>query len=237
MDIPKKLKNILFVDIETVSYAPSYAQMEDRLKPLWDRKASFINPEEESRTLYKRAGIYAEFGKIVTISAGFFFMTSSGLSFKVKSFAGDDERKVLQDFIALTKKYNQKRLLLCAHNGKEFDFPYLCRRMLVNQLDIPEVLAIAGKKPWEVNHIDTLELWKFGDRKHYTSLELLAALFNIPTSKGEFDGSMVNDIYYKEKDLQKISEYCIRDVVVTAQVYLKFQNLAIMPKENIFIIN
>jgi 3'-5' exonuclease len=237
MDIPKKLKNILFLDIETVSSAPSYAQMEDRLKPLWDIKASFLNPVEESQSLYKRAGIYAEFGKIITISAGFYFMASSGLSFKVKSFAGDDEVKVLQDFIALTKRYNQKRLLLCAHNGKEFDFPYLCRRMLVNQLDIPEVLNIGGKKPWEVNHIDTLELWKFGDRKHYTSLELLAALFNIPTSKGEFDGSMVNDIYYKEKDLQKISEYCIRDVVVTAQVYLKFQNLAIMPKENIFIIN
>jgi DNA polymerase elongation subunit (family B) len=236
MDLHKKLKNILFIDIETVSCAPSYALMDERLKPLWDRKAAFINSEEKSEDLYRRAGIYAEFGRIITIAAGFFFMESSQLSFKVKSFTGDDERKVLFDFIDLIKKYNQKKLLLCAHNGKEFDFPYLCRRMLVNQLDIPEVLNIGGKKPWEVNHIDTLELWKFGDRKNYTSLELLAALFGIPTSKEEFDGSMVNDIYYKEKNLGKISEYCTRDVIVTAQIYLKFQNLAVLPKENIFII-
>jgi predicted PolB exonuclease-like 3'-5' exonuclease len=236
MDIPKKLQNILFIDIETVSSAPTYAQMDERLKALWDKKASNLNPNEESQALYGRAGIYAEFGKIITISAGFFFMTSSGLSFKVKSFDGDEEKPVLQNFIELVKKYNQKKLMLCAHNGKEFDFPYLCRRMIVNELDIPEALNIAGKKPWEVKHIDTLELWKFGDRKHYTSLDLLAALFNIPSSKEDVDGSMVNDIYYKEKNLKKISEYCIRDVIVTSQLYLKFQNIAIIPKENIFII-
>jgi 3'-5' exonuclease len=236
MDIPKKLKNTLFIDIETVSSAPTYAEMDERLKPLWDKKASYINPAEESHSLYKRAGIYAEFGKIVTISAGFFFIESSRLSFKVKSFDGEEEKQILEDFISLAKKYNQKKLILCAHNGKEFDFPYLCRRMLVNQLDIPEALDNSGKKPWEVNHLDTLELWKFGDRKHYTSLDLLAAIFHIPSSKEEFDGSMVNEIYYKEKNLKKISEYCIRDVIVTAQLFLKFQNMAIIPKENIFII-
>jgi 3'-5' exonuclease len=158
------------------------------------------------------------------------------LRFRVKSFAGDDEALILKDFVFLLQKYNQKKLLLCAHNGKEFDFPYLCRRMLVNNIALPEALDMSGKKPWEIPHIDTLELWKFGDRKSYSSLELLATILKVPTGKEGFDGSMVSDMYYKKNGLKTITEYCVRDVIMTAQIYLRFKNLPLIAQENILIV-
>lgn len=235
MDFPAKLKQILFLDIETVSCVSSYHHMDNRLKPLWERKASYLDKETDKETLFfEKAGIYAEFGKIITISIGSFFQNqTSELCFKVKSFYGDDEKIVLKEFNDLISKFDQRRLVLCAHNGKEFDFPYICRRMLINGIEIPEVLRISGKKPWEVHHLDTLELWKFGDKKNYTSLDLLAALFNIPSSKNDFDGSMVNDCYYNKKDLKRIKTYCEKDVIVTAQLYLRFKNLPLVLEENI----
>jgi 3'-5' exonuclease len=233
----KKLKNLLFLDIETVPNIEHYADMDERLKPLWDKKASYLDSKNSPEEVYQRAGIYAEFGKIITISVGFFFEQDSKLHFKVKSFAGDDEVLILKDFISLLDKYNQKRLVLCAHNGKEFDFPYLCRRMVIHDIALPEALDISGKKPWEIPHLDTLELWKFGDRKSYSSLELLATILKVPTAKDGFDGSMVSGMYYKEKDLKTIAAYCERDVIMTAQVYLRFKNLPIIPSENILIFN
>ncbi|HXA02652.1 MAG TPA: 3'-5' exonuclease [Cytophagaceae bacterium] len=232
----KKLKNLLFLDIETVPNTEHYADMDERLKPLWDKKASYLDREHPPEQIYQRAGIYAEFGKIITISVGFFFEEGSLLHFKVKSFAGDDERLILKDFVSMLDKSNQKKLLLCAHNGKEFDFPYLCRRMIIHDIALPEVLDISGKKPWETPYIDTLELWKFGDRKSYCSLELLATILNVPTGKEGFDGSMVSGMYYKDKDLKTIVEYCVRDVIMTAQIYLRFKNLPIISGENILII-
>jgi 3'-5' exonuclease len=232
----KNLKNLLFLDIETVPNIEYYKDMDERLKPLWDKKASFLDPEHSPEEVYQRAGIYAEFGKIITISVGFFFEQGSTLHFKVKSFAGNDEALILKDFISLLTKYNQRKLRLCAHNGKEFDFPYLCRRMVIHGIDLPEALDMSGRKPWEVTHIDTLELWKFGDRKSYSSLELLATVLKVPTGKDGFDGSMVSDMYYKKKDLKTIVEYCVRDVIMTAQVYLRFKNLPIIPDDHILII-
>jgi 3'-5' exonuclease len=233
----KNIKNILFLDIETISATKSFDELDDRLKPLWERKAQFINKEQDKESLYfEKAGIYAEFGKIINISIGSFFQNPSNeLSFKVKSFHNTDEAVLLRDFANLIERFDQKRLKLCAHNGKEFDFPYLCRRMLVNSVEIPEVLRISGKKPWEINHLDTLELWKFGDKKNYTSLDLLAALFKIPSSKNGFDGSMVNDCFYNQKDLEKIVKYCEKDVILTAQLFLKFKNLPLISDSNIFI--
>jgi 3'-5' exonuclease len=237
MDLLKKVKNILFLDIETVSCVKSYDDLDERLKPLWERKAQFISKEGDKESLFfEKAGIYAEFGKIVNISIGSFFLsTDKELCFKLKSFSGSDEYQLLKEFNELITRFDQKKLMLCAHNGKEFDFPYLCRRMLINGIEIPEVLRISGKKPWEVHHIDTLELWKFGDKKNYTSLDLLAALFNIPSSKTGFDGSMVNHSFYHDKDLEKITKYCEKDVVVTAQLYLRFKNLPLVSQNNIFI--
>lgn len=234
------LKHILFLDIETVSCEPTFDKLSERMKPLWEKKASFLKSDEPSspEELYlEKAGIYAEFGKIVTIAVGYFTNHDDNLSLRVKAFASHDEKALLENFKQLLEThFDQKKLALCAHNGKEFDFPYLCRRMLVNGILPPSALDIAGKKPWEVLHLDTLELWKFGDRKNFTSLDLLAALFDIPSSKSDIDGSMVSHTYYIEKDLEKIAKYCKQDVVVTAQLFLKFNCMPLVKEENIFLV-
>jgi len=226
------LSNILFLDIETVACTSDYTQLSERLKTQWARKVSFFKKEvsqTDEEMFHLRAGIYAEFGKIIVIAVGKFYEPEPGkLGLKTRCLCGDDERKLLDDFKSLLEKSDQNNLRLCAHNGKEFDFPYLTRRMLVNSVPIPSMLNHSGKKPWEVPHLDTLEMWKFGDHKHYTSLDLLAAIFNIPTSKNDMDGSLVNQVYYQEKNLNKISAYCVGDVVALAQLYLKLKGLELI---------
>ena len=234
------LKNILFLDIETVSCVPDYANLNDRFKALWQKKAAFLRSDDEKsfeELFFERAGIYAEFGKIVTIAVGYFVNNGETTSLRVKAFANDDEKIILQDFKNLLENhFDQNKLALCAHNGKEFDFPYISRRMLVNGLPAPACLQLSGKKPWEILHLDTLELWTFGDRKNFTSLDLLAALFDIPSSKSDIDGSMVNHAYYIDKDLEKIAKYCKQDVVVTAQLFLKFQCMPLVAPEDIHLV-
>jgi len=234
-------KNLLVIDIETVSMVADYNALDDRMKTLWDKKSAHLKNDDELTTdelFAKRAGIYAEFGKIVCISAGFLTLdTDNHSALRVKAFADDDESVVLQSFKTLIEqKFDQQTLRLVAHNGKEFDFPYICRRMLINGISIPEALQISGKKPWEIHHIDTMELWKFGDFKNYTSLDTLAALFNIDSSKDDIDGSMVNDIYYTENDLERIALYCKKDVIVTTQVFLKLNGHDQVDAENIQIL-
>jgi DNA polymerase elongation subunit (family B) len=233
------LENLLVLDIETVRSNNTYEEMSERLQAQWDRKSNFLRSEEEEspKELYEdRAGIYAEFGKVVSISVGFFTYVGPELSLRVKALYNDDESILLNDFNELLQKFDSKNLTLCGHNGKEFDFPYLCRRMLINNIKLPPVLDTSGKKPWEVNHIDTMEMWKFGDRKNFTSLELLATLFDIPTSKDAIDGSQVSTVYYDEQDLEKIAKYCSKDVVVTAQLLLKLNQQPIIKEENIHFI-
>lgn len=223
------LANILFLDIETVACTDAYANLSERLKTQWARKASFFKREEnqtDEDMFNQRAGIYAEFGKTIVIAVGKFYEPEPGkLGLKTRCLSSDDEKKLLLDFKTLVEKSDQTSLKLCAHNGKEFDFPYLSRRMLVNGIQLPDILNLSGRKPWETPHLDTMEMWKFGDYKHYTSLDLLATIFNIPTSKTEMDGSKVNHVYYSEKDLAKIATYCTGDVVALAQVYLKLKGL------------
>ncbi len=230
------LKDILFLDIETVGCADQYSKLSESLKTQWTRKANFFKREEgqtDEDLFHERAGIYAEFGKIVVIAVGVYTENENGeLGLRAKYFADNDEKKLLTDFRNMLEKMGPSTRL-CAHNGKEFDFPYMCRRMLVNDLHLPTVLNVMGKKPWEVGHLDTMEMWKFGDFKHYTSLDLLLAIFNIPSSKGVMDGSMVSKVYYREGDLNKIAEYCVGDVIAIAQLYLKMKGLSIIKSENI----
>jgi 3'-5' exonuclease len=238
MDFQKLAKNLLFIDIETVSVESDLSLLPDRMKALWLHKASFLsNPSNftDEEFYFDRAGIYSEFGKIVAIGVGFFHWNDEQeVCLKVKSLSNDDEAQLLKDFkILIEKKYKPTSLSLCAHNGKEFDYPYICRRMLVNGIDIPKALQISGKKPWEIPHFDTLDMWKFGDRKHHTSLELLAALFNIPSSKVELSGDQVNHTYHRENDLAKIARYCREDIIVLAQLFLKYQNLELVKDSNI----
>lgn len=217
------ITNILFLDIETVSNCKSYNDLSKEYKVLWDKKASNLRQGEEDdpETLYERAGIYAEFGKIVCISVGFM---NTG-KFRIKSFYSHDEKALLVSFTELLSSgyFSKRPLLLCAHNGKEFDFPYIARRMLVNRLPLPVILDIAGKKPWEVAHLDTMELWKFGDYKHYTSLDLLALLFGIPSPKDDIDGSEIARVYWEEDDLDRIARYCQKDVLTVARIFMAYQ--------------
>jgi predicted PolB exonuclease-like 3'-5' exonuclease len=237
IQLDRQYKNILVIDIETASAHKHYTDMDVRLQALWDKKASFLSNDEElpnDELYFNRGAIYAEFGKVICISVGIFTFENNAFGLRIKSFASDEEAEILEAFKNLIEsKFHEKDLQLVAHNGKEFDFPYLCRRMLVNNIIVPEALDIRDKKPWEIQHIDTMELWKFGDRKNFTSLELLATLFGIESSKDDIDGSMVNSVYYDENDLERISIYCQRDVMVTAQVFLKLISLPKIKEENI----
>jgi DNA polymerase elongation subunit (family B) len=220
-----QLENIVFLDIETVSAHRSFEDLNSDWQDLWKRKARNLVKEQQTEAeIYDQASIYAEFGKVICIGVGLIRRGKDGAQFRVKSFYGDDERAVLQEFAnLLNKSFNGATYLLCAHNGKEFDFPYLARRMMVNGIMLPKLLDIQGKKPWEVPHLDTLELWKFGDRKSFTSLNLLAHLFEIPTPKDDIDGSMVGSVYWQDHDLDRIARYCCKDVLTLARVFMKFR--------------
>jgi DNA polymerase elongation subunit (family B) len=220
------LTKILVIDIETVSQQPTYDDLDERWQYLWNKKANILNSKMDQTpdSIYGRAAIYAEFGKIICISAGYFQRSGNNWQFRIKSFYGDNEKLLLQEFTQmLSRHFNDPDHLLCAHNGKEFDYPYISRRCLIHGIDIPRILNIAGKKPWEVTLLDTMELWKFGDYKSYTSLELLAASFNIATPKDDIDGSMVGEVYWKEKDIERIRHYCQKDIVTVAQLLLCFR--------------
>jgi 3'-5' exonuclease len=233
--------NILFLDIETVAQFGSYDQLPADWKELWDHKAQFVirNREDETfETAYERAGIYAEFGKIVCISCGCIQGTGADRKLVLKSFYGNTEKEVLKSFAEMLDAWSgNAEKFLCAHNGKEFDYPYICRRMVINGVGIPEILKIAGRKPWEVRHLDTLELWKFGDFKSYTSLKLLAKSLGIPSPKDDIDGSRVNAVYWIDKDLERIVEYCQKDVITLAQILLRFHCEPLIQQENITIKN
>ncbi|OAV43303.1 ribonuclease H-like domain-containing protein [Lewinella sp. 4G2] len=227
---------VLFLDIETVSGSPSYAEMDETMQGLWGYKAPSATrrygeefTEEELADAYtEKAGIFAEFGKIVCISVGFVFRDKSDkrLRIRLKSFADRDEKKLLQDFNTMLDQYygDVQRQFICGHNIKEFDVPYMCRRMVINQLKLPRMLSIVGKKPWELQHLlDTMTLWKFGDFKNYTSLKLLAGVFGFPTPKDDIDGSDVGRVFWEEDDLERIATYCEKDVLATAQLFLRYQ--------------
>ena len=232
------IENILFLDIETVPQYKTYEEVPEKLKALWDKKALRLFGEEstlENDEKYHRAGIYAEFGKIVCISVGIVSTEKNGEKFaRIKSFYGENEKELLEKFAhLLNTHYRRTNVRLCAHNGKEFDFPFISRRMLLNKVRLPLILDTAGKKPWEVMHIDTLELWKFGDYKSYTSLDLLATIFNIPTPKDDIDGSQVRAVYYEENDLQRIVTYCQKDVLTIIQLYLCYCLEEMIIEENV----
>jgi 3'-5' exonuclease len=228
------IDQILFLDIETVPQYPDFDQLDEDFRYLWDKKSSFFRKDSETAAdVYSRAGIYAEFGKIICISVGLVRFRDGEPFLRLKSFYGDDERQLLLEFIELVDKLSDKTLWLCGHNGKEFDFPFLSRRMLVNGLFLPDILKVAGKKPWETTFLDTLELWKFGDYKNYTSLELLTKLFGIASPKDDLDGSMVCSVYYKEKNIRRIVRYCEKDVVALTQLFLRFRGASIIPDEKI----
>lgn len=238
------LENILCLDIETVPQYATFEDVPDELKPLWLRKASNLKREEgtEEHHLYERAGIFAEFGKIICITTGFLSLKDGVRQFRLKSFFGDDEKIILENFAGLlnqiteSDKRNKKPpMILCGHNGKEFDFPYMSRRMVIHGIPLPAQLDLYGKKPWEIPHLDTMELWKFGDFKNYTPLNLLAYILGIPSPKDDIDGSQVGSVYWNEKDLPRIVTYCQKDVITVMQILLRLKNESLLSAEEVIV--
>lgn len=241
------VKSILFFDIETVPLTASFSELNEELQHLWADKAQRLQrsmpdrfsaevPVEEQ---FNNAGTYAEFARVACISVGFFADVDGETCFRVKSFYNDDEAVLLQEFkrmIDAAFSYKGRLRYLCGHNIKEFDVPFICRRMLVNGIELPSVIDVAGKKPWEVGFVDTLELWRFGDYKNYTSLKTLTAIFGIPTPKDDIDGSQVRNVYYEEHDLERIATYCQKDVVATARVYMRMRMLPFVAEDKIIIV-
>ena len=232
-----QLDDILFLDIETAPQFPDFNELDEATQYLWEQKSASLRKDGQTPAdIYERAGIYAEFGKIICISVGFAYRLPDGqLAFRLKSCFGDDEPELLKKFSEVIIRFGMQRfnMLLCAHNGKEFDFPYIARRMLINGLALPAALDVAGKKPWEVPFLDTMDLWRFGDYKNYTSLKLLTHVFNIPSPKDDIDGSRVASVYWQEKDLLRIVRYCEKDVVAIAQLLLRYKGLNLIATENI----
>lgn len=231
------LEDILFLDIETVPLFENYDELSLTEQSLWDEKTKYQRKDEfTAEAFYDRAGIWAEFGKIVCISVGYFSFRNEQRTFRVRSFIGE-EVQILKDFASLLNQhFSRSHKLLCAHNGKEFDFPYIARRMIINGIHIPSKLQMFGKKPWEIPHLDTLELWKFGDYKHFTSLKLLAHTLGIPSPKDDIDGSQVREVFYKEKDIDRIATYCEKDTVTVAQILLRFRGEELLTDDEILVI-
>lgn len=227
------LDNLLFLDIETVPQYESFEQLEEIDQQLYADKTKYQRKDEFTPAeFYDRAGIWAEFGKIVCISVGY-FVNRDSQQFRTRSFTGE-EKHLLEEFSSLLNEhFSHRNHLLCAHNGKEFDFPYIARRMIILGVEIPAKLNLFGKKPWEVPHLDTLELWKFGDYKHYTSLKLLTRILDIPSPKDDIDGSQVRDVFYVDQDIQRIANYCEKDVVAVAQIVLKLRKEPILNDDQI----
>lgn len=235
MNLTYNLNNILFLDIETVPEEENWNLLSKKTQELFEQKTQYQRKDEfTAEEFYNRAGIWAEFGKIICISVGYFVEVEKKRQLRLRSFFGDDEYKLLTEFkVLLAAHFAKKSNLLCAHNGKEFDFPFLIRRMIIHQIELPKKLNLFGKKPWEVPHLDTLEMWKFGDYKHYTSLKLLTSILGIPSPKGDIDGSEVASVYYKEKNIQRIVSYCEKDTIAVAQLLLRFNNEKLLNTEEI----
>ena len=231
------LNDILFLDIETVPLHEQYSELSAETQMLWEEKTRYQRKEEfPAEEFYVRAGIWAEFGKIVCISVGYFSFRHQQRTFRVTSFTGE-EKNLLEDFSRLVNEhFSRPNKLFCAHNGKEFDFPYISRRMIINGIEIPQKLQLFGKKPWEIPHLDTMEMWKFGDYKHYTSLKLLAHILGIPSPKDDIDGSEVRNVFYNEGDIDRIATYCEKDTITVAQILLRFRNDTLLDDDEILIL-
>ncbi len=229
------LQGILFLDIETVPQTASFDELSETGQALWEKKsARFRQESQTAKDVYAKAGIYAEFGKVVCISVGMMTNKSDRYGFRIKSFYGHDEYRLLADFCQMLEKFNaREHAYLCAHNGRDFDFPFIIRRLLINALAIPDLLNVVGKKPWEVPFLDTLELWKFGDHRHYASLDLLAYALDIPTPKDDIDGSMVGEVYYQEDDLERIVRYCEKDTLAVGQLFLRYRGQELIATEDV----
>lgn len=240
----KTLQKILFIDIETVSTFSQFEELDNEFRQLWKEKSRYWLEQEGSSSrieeIYQqKAAIYAEFGKVICISMGILIIENERIeNLRISSIAGENEKEVLIGFSDILNDYypDDQNAFLSGHNIREFDIPYMARRMLINGLKLPNLLDIGGKKPWETKYIlDTLELWKFGDYKHYTSLKLLAKVLGIPSPKDDIDGSQVGKVFWEEKNLDRIQVYCEKDVITSVNVFLRLNNLPLLENKQVII--
>lgn len=233
------LENLLVIDIETVSIQPNFKALSEEWQQLWQDKVSRTLPINTSAEEFypQRAGVMAEFSKVVCISLGYFKKEKGIYNFRVKSLSNRDESLLLVAFLDTLNQLQiaHKHWNFTGHNIKEFDVPFLCRRLLINSLQIPQCLDLQNKKPWETNLVDTFQFWRFGDYKNFTSLKLLAASLNVPSPKDDIDGSMVGAVYWEEDDLNRIARYCQKDIVTVANIVLRFKNLPLLLDEQIIL--
>ena len=234
------IENLFLIDIETVSGVQHFQLLDDEWKELWTEKILKTLPPGTSPEEYypQRAAILAEFAKVICISTGYFKKENDEWQLRIKSFYSENEKEVLESFIKMLHQLHSKnaRWVFTGHNIKEFDIPFLSRRMMVNGISIPPYIDFQNMKPWETPVLDTLHLWRFGDYKHYTSLKLLAATLDVPSPKDDIDGSKVGEVFWKEKDLKRIAVYCQKDVATVANVILKFKNLPLLKEEQIILV-
>lgn len=223
----EQLKRILFIDIETVPICPKFEDLSENMQNLWVKKARTFRSEktedaDPAKLFEEKGGIFSEFSKVVCIGIGSLIQQENQWLFRLKSLCESDEKILLNNFLSILERFNSgnKEMKFCGHNIKEFDLPFLCRRMVINGMSLPDILQLSNKKPWEVPHIDTLEMWKFGDYKNYTSLALLAEVLGIPSPKDDIDGSMVARVFWEEKNNERIAKYCLQDVLTTAKVFM-----------------
>jgi uncharacterized protein YprB with RNaseH-like and TPR domain len=235
-----RLENLLFIDIETVPQQPEFCNLPEEWQKLWTEKVQWQLPENTSSEQFypQRAGVMAEFAKIICISMGYFRREGKQAQLRIKSFYGDDEKQLLSSMLEALKELEavNNRWSFTGHNIREFDIPFLCRRLLANGIAIPHYLDFQNMKPWDVNMLDTFQYWRFGDYKNFTSLNLLAATLGIPSPKDDMDGSMVARVYYEEKDLQRIVNYCQKDVITVANIVRKFKNLPILAEDEVVVV-
>jgi hypothetical protein len=232
-----KPENLLLIDIETVPLQHSFGDLSPKMQTLWSKKSALIDAEnpEPSSTFEQRAGIYAEFGKIVCIGLGYFVNVKGSYTLKIKSIASHEEKAILEEFkLVCNKFFKSSEKQFCGHNIREFDIPYICRRSFINQISLPDVLSdLQYKKPWENPMLDTLQFWKFGEYKNFTSVDLLSTVLAIESPKGDIDGSDVARVYWQENDLDRIVTYCNRDIVTVGQILMRLNGMNLLNEDEI----
>jgi DNA polymerase elongation subunit (family B) len=234
------LENLFLLDIETVSSKENFHLLEVEWKDLWVEKIKRnLHPDMTAEDLYiQKAAILAEFARVVCISYAYLKKENEDWEIRIKSIYGHDEKELLMEFSQTILKLpsKKKQWIFTGHNIKEFDIPFLCRRMLANQLSIPQQMDFQNQKPWDTPILDTLQLWRFGDYKNYTSLKLLAAVLGVPSPKDDIDGSQVGNVYWKENDLERIARYCEKDVLTLGNIMLRFHGLPLLKENQIMLV-
>jgi len=223
------INKLLFLDIETVGIEEDLDSLHitfPHLSKMWGEtgydycKRRYPNEDLYSNEMFiKKAALLPEFGKIVCASVG--FISPNG-QIKLDSFVGD-EKDILGNICELFNSVDKLGFKICGHNIKNFDLPYIGKKMLVHGITLPKILPTYNDKPWETKVVDTKEVWGFNSYIGLSSLDLICASLDVESPKnGDLKGDLLHQFYYSEKkDINKIKEYCEKDVEATIKLVKK----------------